>query len=49
MELARKSAPQMLVLSHLYYEWDGVDLAAEARKLWPGETIAAFDGLRLEF
>ena len=49
MELARKCAPQMLVLSHLYYEWDGVDLAAEARKLWPGETIAAFDGLRLEF
>jgi ribonuclease BN (tRNA processing enzyme) len=49
MELARKSAPQMLVLSHLYFEWDGIDLAGEARKLWPGETIAAFDGLRLEF
>ena len=49
MQLARKSAPKMLVLSHLYAEWDGVDLAGEARQLWPGETIAAFDGLRLEF
>jgi ribonuclease BN (tRNA processing enzyme) len=49
MQLARKSGPQMLVLSHLYFEWDGIDLAGEARKLWPGETIAAFDGLRLEF
>jgi ribonuclease BN (tRNA processing enzyme) len=49
MKIARKSQPRMLVLSHLYYEWDGIDLAAEARKLWPGETIAAFDGLRLEF
>ncbi|HEY3042131.1 MAG TPA: ribonuclease Z [Pyrinomonadaceae bacterium] len=49
MQLARKCGPQMLVLSHLYFEWDGIDLAGEARKLWPGETIAAFDGLRLEF
>jgi len=49
MELARKSAPQMLLLSHLYFEWDGIDLAGEARRLWPGQTIAAFDGLRLEF
>lgn len=49
MQLARKCEPQMLVLSHLYYEWDGIDLAAEARKLWAGETIEAFDGLRLEF
>ena len=49
MRIARKSQPGMLLLSHLYFEWDGIDLAAEARKLWPGETIAAFDGLRLEF
>lgn len=49
MQLAKRCAPQMLVLSHLYFEWDGIDLVAEARKLWPGETIAAFDGLRLEF
>jgi ribonuclease BN (tRNA processing enzyme) len=49
MRLAQKSQPKLLVLSHLYFEWDGIDIAGEARKLWPGETIAAFDGLRLEF
>jgi ribonuclease BN (tRNA processing enzyme) len=36
------------VLTHLYPEWDGVDLEGEAKKLWPGETIAAHDGLRIE-
>jgi ribonuclease BN (tRNA processing enzyme) len=49
MQIAEKSKPQKLVLCHLYFEWDGIDLAAEAQKLWPGETIEAFDGLRLEF
>lgn len=49
MRMAKISQPKMLLLSHLYFEWDGIDLAAEAGKLWPGETIAAFDGLRLEF
>jgi ribonuclease BN (tRNA processing enzyme) len=49
MQLARKCGPQMLVLSHLYAEWDGIDLAGEARMLWSGQTIAAFDGLRLDF
>lgn len=49
MQLARMSEPQTVVLSHLYSEWDGIDLAAEARKLWPGQTIEAFDGLRWEF
>lgn len=49
MQLARKCEPQMLVLSHLYSEWDGIDLAGEAKEHWPGVTIAAFDGLRLEF
>lgn len=49
MQLARHCQPQKLMLSHLYHEWDGIDLAAEAKKLWPGETIEAFDGLRLEF
>lgn len=48
MRLARRAAPGRVVLSHLYPEWDGVDLAAEARKLWDGETIEARDGLRLE-
>jgi ribonuclease BN (tRNA processing enzyme) len=37
-----------LVLTHLYPEWDGVDLESKARELWPGRTVEAFDGLRLE-
>jgi ribonuclease BN (tRNA processing enzyme) len=49
MQLASKCEPRMLVLTHLYSEWDDVDLASEARLLWAGETIRAFDGLRLEF
>lgn len=49
MQIAKDCEPQLLVLSHLYSEWDGIDLAGEARKLWSGETIEAFDGLRLEF
>jgi ribonuclease BN (tRNA processing enzyme) len=48
MKLARLSGARRVVLSHLYPEWDGVDIAAEARKLWDGETIEARDGLRLE-
>ncbi|HKO99255.1 MAG TPA: ribonuclease Z [Pyrinomonadaceae bacterium] len=49
MHLAERSRPGKLVLTHLYFEWDGTDLVAEARKLWSGETIEAVDGLRLEF
>jgi ribonuclease Z len=48
MQLARRAEPATVLLTHLYPEWDGVDIAAEAKKLWPGETIAATDGLRLE-
>jgi ribonuclease BN (tRNA processing enzyme) len=48
MRLARLASPRRVMLSHLYPEWDGVDLEAEARKLWDGETIEARDGLRLE-
>jgi ribonuclease BN (tRNA processing enzyme) len=48
MQIAEKCNPGRVVLTHLYPEWDGVDLEAEARALWSGETIAAFDGLRLE-
>jgi ribonuclease Z len=47
MQLARRAAPRKVLLAHLYPEWDGIDIAAEAAKLWPGETIAATDGLRL--
>jgi len=48
MRLARECAPEKLVLTHLYPEWDNIDLAAEARPLWSGETIEAKDGLQLE-
>jgi ribonuclease BN (tRNA processing enzyme) len=48
MRLARMAGPLKVVLTHLYSEWDGVDLESRARELWPGETIAAYDGLRLK-
>lgn len=47
MRLARRAQPRRVLLSHLYPEWDGTDIAAEAKKFWPGETIGATDGLRL--
>ena len=47
MRLAHDCVPEKLVLTHLYPEWDDVDLVAEARALWSGETIAAKDGLQL--
>jgi ribonuclease BN (tRNA processing enzyme) len=48
MRLAHECAPEKLVLTHLYPEWDNFDLAADARPLWPGETVEAKDGLQLE-
>lgn len=48
MRLAERAAPRRALLTHLYPQWDGVDIAAEALKLWPGETVGAVDGLRLE-
>ncbi|MBV9924009.1 MAG: MBL fold metallo-hydrolase [Acidobacteria bacterium] len=48
MRLAQMSGARRVLLSHLYPEWDGVDLAAEAKRLWDGETLEARDGLRLE-
>lgn len=48
MRLAALAEPRKLVLTHLYPEWDNVDIEAESRKLWIGETIAARDGLRIE-
>ncbi|MBD0326976.1 MAG: MBL fold metallo-hydrolase [Pyrinomonadaceae bacterium] len=48
MRLAEAAAPRRVLLTHLYPEWDDVDISAEAKKLWPGETIGATDGLRLE-
>lgn len=48
MKLASRAEPDRVLLTHLYPEWDGVDISFEAKKLWTGETIAATDGLRLE-
>ena len=48
MKLAELAAAKRVVLTHLYPEWDGVDIEAEARELWSGEVIEATDGLRLE-
>ncbi len=48
MRLARHAEARQVLLTHLYPEWDDVDIAAEAKKHWPGETIAATDGLRIE-
>ena len=48
MRLARQAQARRVMLSHLYPEWDGVDIEAEAKRLWDGETIEARDGLRLE-
>ena len=47
MRLAHIARPRCLVLTHLYPEWDGIDLESKARALWPGNTVAAFDGLRI--
>jgi ribonuclease BN (tRNA processing enzyme) len=47
MRLAAHAAPRRVVLAHLYPQWDGLDLPAEAKKLWPGETIEARDGLEI--
>ena len=47
MQIARAAEPRKLLLTHLYPEWDGIELASEAKKLWPGQTIEARDGLRI--
>jgi ribonuclease BN (tRNA processing enzyme) len=48
LQLASNAAVRKLLLTHLYGEWDGIDLAAEAKKRWDVETLEAYDGLRLE-
>ncbi|MFN2576563.1 MAG: MBL fold metallo-hydrolase [Pyrinomonadaceae bacterium] len=48
MRIAKIAEPKQLLLTHLYAEWDEIDLESEARKLWAGATVAARDGLRLE-
>ncbi|HKZ77785.1 MAG TPA: MBL fold metallo-hydrolase [Pyrinomonadaceae bacterium] len=48
LAVAARCQPRRLVLTHLYPEWDGYDVAREAAKIWPGETIEAVDGLRID-
>jgi ribonuclease BN (tRNA processing enzyme) len=48
MRLAHLAEPRRAVLSHLYPEWDGADIAAEAAELWKGRVTPAFDGLCVE-
>jgi ribonuclease BN (tRNA processing enzyme) len=48
MRIAKLAGPQKVLLTHLYSVWDDVDLETEAKKLWTGDTIAAYDGLRVE-
>jgi ribonuclease BN (tRNA processing enzyme) len=48
MRLAKIAEPRKLLLTHLYPEWDGLDIEAQARQLWAGKTIAARDGLQIE-
>src|SRR5688572_4235625 len=49
MRIAQMSEPRRLLLTHLYPEWDAIDLPAKAREFWPGETIAASVALGFEF
>lgn len=48
MRIAEIAKPRKLLLTHLYPEWDGIDIEANPRELWSGITIAARDGLRIE-
>ena len=48
MRLAKLARPRKLLLTHLYPEWDGIDLEDQAHTLWTGETVMAFDGLRID-
>jgi len=48
LQIARAAKPRKLLLTHLYPDWDGVELESEAKQLWAGETIEARDGLRIE-
>ncbi len=49
LKVAQSAEPETLILTHLYPEWDGVDLVNEAAQIWQGQVIAATDGLRIEF
>ena len=48
MRIALLAEPSRLLLTHLYPEWDGVDLESKSAELWVGETVGAYDGLRID-
>ena len=47
IEIAKSCGARKLVLTHLYPEWDEVDVVAKARALWQGDIVEAKDGLVL--
>lgn len=49
MYLARYAKPKLVMLTHLYPEWDAVDFQAEVKKFSPPcAVLEARDGLKLE-
>lgn len=48
MRLTRLAEPRTVLLTHLYPEWDSIDIESEAKNLFSGKIIAAYDGLRVE-
>jgi len=49
LKIAGHAGTRRALLTHLYPEWDDVDMVAEGKKLWDGEIIEARDGLSFEF
>ena len=47
MRVATECSPRTLVLTHLYPEWDGIDLVAEAQPYWSGHIVEATDGMQI--
>jgi len=47
-QLARLSEAHKVLLTHLYPEWDGIDIVSEATQLWPGNIHEAIDGMIVE-
>jgi ribonuclease BN (tRNA processing enzyme) len=46
--LGQTSNPEMLVLTHLYPEWDGIDVVSEANSLCSCKIVEARDGLEIK-
>jgi ribonuclease BN (tRNA processing enzyme) len=46
--LGQTSNPETLVLTHLYPEWDGIDVVSEAESLCSCKIIEARDGLEIK-